>query len=91
MHFGIDPVVSFVPVIGDLVMATASVRLIVLARRLGARSPVMAHMAVNVLIDLLLGIIPVGGPVMDIFYRANIRNFDLLLREIKQARAASLN
>lgn len=87
VHFGIDPIVGLVPILGDLVMATASIRLVVLSRGLGVSSRCTAKMALNVVIDLLIGLVPLAGPAMDLFFRANLRNLDLLLKEIERARA----
>lgn len=84
IHFGWDPVVGLVPVVGDLAMAAASVSLIRDARRLGASNRCVVQMTGYVGIDLLLGAIPLIGPVFDIFYRANLRVLQLLIEEIKK-------
>jgi len=41
-------------------------------------------MGSHALIDLLLGAMPIIGPIFDIFYRANLRNLQLLLNEIQR-------
>lgn len=84
IHFGWDPVVGLVPVVGDLAMAAASVSLIRDARRLGASNRCVVQMTGYVGIDLLLGAIPLIGPVFDIFYRANLRVLQLLIEEIQK-------
>ncbi len=86
VYFGLDPIFGLVPIVGDLIMAAASMRLIMIARSLGASRPITARMILNVLLDLLLGVVPFAGPVMDLFYRANLRNLDLLLREVASGR-----
>jgi hypothetical protein len=82
IHFGWDAVVGLIPVAGDVLMAAVSVTLIRDARILGARHHTLACMGGHTLIDLLLGAIPIIGPVFDVFYRANLRNLQLLLDEI---------
>ncbi len=82
IHFGWDAVVGLIPVAGDLLMAAVSLSLIRDARILGARHHTLACMGGHTLIDLLLGAIPIIGPVFDVFYRANLRNLQLLLDEI---------
>ena len=82
IHFGWDAVVGVVPVVGDLLMATVSLGLVRDARRLGASHRSVARMAGYVGIDLLLGAIPLIGPVFDVFYRANLRVLQLLIEEI---------
>ena len=84
IHFGWDAIVGLVPVAGDLLMAAISVSLIRDARRLGARRHSVARMGSHTSIDLLLGAIPFIGPVFDVFYRANLRNLQLLLDEIQR-------
>jgi hypothetical protein len=82
IHFGWDAVVGLIPVAGDLLMAAVSVSLIRDARTLGARRHTIVYMGGHILIDFLLGAIPFIGPVFDVFYRANLRNLQLLLDEI---------
>jgi hypothetical protein len=84
IHFGWDAVVGLVPVVGDLLMAAVSLGLVRDARRLGASHRCVAQMAGYVGIDLLLGAIPIIGPVFDVFYRANLRVLQLLIEEIKR-------
>lgn len=88
IHFGWDAIVGLVPVAGDLLMAAISVSLIRDARRLGARRHLVARMGSHTSIDLLLGAIPFIGPVFDVFYRANLRNLQLLLDEIQRRNPA---
>lgn len=82
IHFGWDAVVGLVPVGGDLLMAAVSMGLIRDARRLGASYRCVARMAGYVAIDLLLGAIPIVGPVFDVFYCANLRVLQLLIDRI---------
>lgn len=89
VRFGWDPVLGLVPVLGDIAMAAMSFRLISLARRLGADRRVLAFMIANALVDAVIGAVPLVGPIFDVFFRANSRNFKLLLDEIQLRRAAS--
>ncbi len=43
-------------------------------------------MVLNVLIDALLGFIPIIGTVFDVFFRANERNLKLLIDHIERHR-----
>lgn len=82
ISFGWDAVAGLIPVAGDFLMAAVSVSLICDARRLGARHRSIACMGAHTLFDLLLGAIPFLGPAFDVFYRANLRNLQMLLDEI---------
>ena len=87
-YVGWDAIIGLIPIAGDLITAVLSLRLISYARTLGADDRITAWMALNVLVDALLGAIPIVGVVGDIFFRANLRNLKLLLDEIEQRRRA---
>ena len=82
IRFGLDPIVGLIPVLGDVIMTVAAVYIVIEAAMLGVRTQVIAMMLVNVLIDFLLGAIPIAGEVFDVFYRANNRNIRLLKKEL---------
>ena len=88
VRFGWDPVLGLVPVVGDLAGAALAIGLINRARRLGISQALVRRMIVNVAIDVGLGIIPFAGPIIDVFFRANARNLQLLLDEIASFRAS---
>ena len=87
VKFGLDAIVGLVPVIGDAVTAGASLFPIWVARRHNLGSTVQARMALNVLIDLLPGMIPVVGDLIDVAYKANLKNLKLLERAAERRRA----
>jgi hypothetical protein len=87
IRFGWDPLVGIVPILGDLAMAAASFHIIRVACQLGAERPLVRKMAVNAAIELVMGMVPLAGPVFDVFYRANVRNVQLLIDEIRRRRA----
>jgi len=80
IRFGLDPILSLLPGIGDLASPAFAVALLVQALYQGVPRLVMVRMLLNALIDALLGAVPFAGPVADIFYRANLRNLALLER-----------
>ena len=82
IYFGWDAAVGLVPVAGDLLMAAVSIGLIRDARRLGASRRRVWQMVGHVGVDLLVGAVPLIGPVFDVFYRANLRILKLLIEEI---------
>ncbi len=86
VRFGWDAIVGLLPVAGDLVTAAVSLHLIRYARRLGADGRLVSRMALNVLIDALLGSIPIIGTFFDVLFRANERNLKLLIDAIEQRR-----
>ncbi len=80
IRFGLDPILSLVPGIGDLASPAFAVALLVQAVYQGVPRVIVVRMLLNALIDALIGAIPVVGVVGDIFYRANLRNLALLER-----------
>ena len=89
IRFGWDPIVGIVPIAGDLVMAAVSLKIIADLLRLGADRDLTRRMLWNVLIDAGIGLVPIVGPIFDLFYRANIRNVALLTDEIRKCRKAA--
>lgn len=86
VRFGWDPVLGVIPVLGDIAGAVLAVALISKARRLGVSRATARRMTINAAIDVGLGIIPLAGPVLDIFCRANARNLKLVLDEVGRQR-----
>jgi hypothetical protein len=86
IRFGIDPILSIVPVLGEL--STPMFTALVLTQALRQRVPgvVMVRMVVNALIDAAIGAVPVAGTVADVFWRANNVNLALLQRHLRHAR-----
>lgn len=76
---GIDPVVGMLlPGAGDALTGAGSVALLLLALKEGVPTVVIAKMVLNILVDTLLGFVPIGGDIFDLFFRSNRRNLDLI-------------
>jgi hypothetical protein len=80
IRFGLDPVFSLIPGLGDLVSPAFAVALLVQGIYQGVPKVILLRMLLNGLIDAVLGVIPIAGTVGDIFFRANVRNLALLER-----------
>ena len=78
IRFGIDPIASLFPVIGDLITYLISGALIYTMYNHGASRKVVIKMIINSTLDAMIGAIPIVGTIFDIFYRANDRNMKLL-------------
>ena len=66
------------PGIGDIAAAFISVSVLIYGIRRGIPKVLLGRMALNVLINELVGIIPVVGSVFAFWFTANTRNYDLL-------------
>lgn len=82
IRFGLDGLLGLIPVVGDVVMGAVSVWLILEAVGAGARKRTIFRMAVNVLLDTVIGAIPLLGAIFDIAFKANNRNVRLLKKEL---------
>jgi len=87
IRFGLDPILSLVPGLGDLVSPAFAVLLLVQGVEQRIPKVVMVRMLVNALVDALIGAVPVAGNVGDVFWRANARNFALLERHARPGAA----
>jgi hypothetical protein len=81
-RFGLDPIISLLPVVGDTISVAIGVLPIVEGKRAGVRRWVLLKMAANLGVDWLVGLVPIIGIVPDAWYKANTRNLRLLEREL---------
>jgi hypothetical protein len=79
---GLDALVGLVPGFGDVAGAAASGYIILAASRLGAPTPVLLRMLLNVATETVVGTVPVIGDLFDVGWRANMRNTALLERHL---------
>src|SRR5689334_14253415 len=78
IKFGIDPILDIIPGFGDAFGAGVSCYLLWIAYRLKVPTWVYGKMLLNIGFDYLLGLLPFVGIVLDLFFRANVKNFALL-------------
>jgi len=90
---GLDGIVGLIPGVGDAVGLAASSYILFRARRFGIPRVVMARMIGNILLEALIGAIPVLGDLFDFTFKANRRNMALMeqyLVDERQVRRSSL-
>jgi hypothetical protein len=85
IRVGLDAALNIIPGIGTLSAKAMAAYIVWEARRLGVPAGTILRMAGNVGIDLVISAIPVIGWFGDIFYRANIRNIELLREHLDRA------
>lgn len=79
-RIGIDAVIGLVPGIGDAIGALLSAYILNEARSLGVPRSVLMRMAGNVIVETIIGSIPLAGDLFDAAFKANMRNIALLER-----------
>ncbi|MEH2307215.1 DUF4112 domain-containing protein [Nostoc sp.] len=81
--FGLDPILGLIPIGGDFLGVMFSSYIILEAARLGVSRATLGKMVVNVIVDGLVGTIPVLGDFFDFAWRANTNNIKLLEEYLK--------
>lgn len=87
---GLDAILGFVPVVGDIAAAALGSWIVWEARNLGMSKYQVARMAGNVGFDALLGLIPIVGDAADFFFRSNSRNLKRIKRHLDQHHPATV-
>ncbi|WP_084417939.1 DUF4112 domain-containing protein [Henriciella litoralis] len=93
MRFGLDFLVGLVPGVGDAVTGGLGLWIVHRARQEGASVFLLFRMIWNLLVDTVLGAIPLVGDIFDFAFKANRKNAAMLQRhldkhEAKMAKAA---
>lgn len=83
-RFGLDPILGFLPVVGDMASFGMSAVLIMTMARHGASGKLVALMLVNVALDAIIGSIPILGNLFDFAFKANERNVNMLRKHYEQ-------
>lgn len=77
-RFGIDPIINFFPIVGDMTGFLISGGMLLAVARNGASSKLVVLMSINILIDSLIGPIPLIGNIFDFYFKSNTRNLRLM-------------
>lgn len=86
VRFGLDGLIGLIPGAGDLSTFAVSGYMLWIMANNGASGYVLARMTVNILIDALLGSIPLIGDLFDIAFKANMRNMRLMQEHYQEGR-----
>lgn len=78
IRFGLDPVLSLIPGAGDWLAGLISTYFILLGVRADVPPAVVLRMGFNILIDVVVGSIPLLGDIFDVGWKANTKNAALL-------------
>ena len=78
IRLGLDALLGLLPGAGDVASGAVSLYAILVAARLGAPKSVLSRMAGNIVIDAVVGTVPLLGDIFDVAWKANTRNVALL-------------
>jgi hypothetical protein len=82
IRIGLDPILGLIPGFGDAAGAILSSYILFEAGRLGLSRSTLLRMGSNVLIESMVGMIPLAGDLFDAGWKANQRNILLLERSL---------
>ena len=83
-RIGIDPILGLLPGGGDTLTGALSAYIIVEAAQMGLPHQVIGQMVANLLLDSVIGIVPVLGDLFDLGWKANVKNIALLKQHLPQ-------
>jgi hypothetical protein len=84
VKFGWDAIIGLLPGFGDLLGFALSSLLILEAKMAGAPLRLIARMLINALIEMIAGFIPVVGDAFDFYWKANLKNIELLKNHLAE-------
>ncbi|GAB4379810.1 MAG: hypothetical protein Kow00121_34740 [Elainellaceae cyanobacterium] len=77
-RIGLDPILGLIPGGGDAAGLILSSAIVLEAAQMGAGKSTLVQMVWNILLETVLGTIPIVGDVFDATWKANARNIRLL-------------
>ena len=81
-RFGLDPILGLIPGGGDLITAGISAYTIYLATSFGLEKADLQKMIKNIALETAVGFVPIAGDIFDAYFKANIRNLEILERHL---------
>jgi len=81
-RFGLNSLLGLPPVAGDAALAVVSLYLIYEAARLGVPRAKLLRMLANVGVEVAVGSVPVLGDLLDMVWKANLRNLEIVERHL---------
>ena len=84
---GIDGFLSLVPVVGETAGFGLAAVVVLAGVRAGCSWPTIARMMLHAFGESVMGMIPVAGPVIAFFWKANQRNLRIIERNLEDREA----
>lgn len=80
---GLDAILGLLPAGGDLLGGVLSAYIVFASARLGLPKETLVRMVLNIVFDTVVGTVPVLGDLMDVAWKANSKNMELLEGHLK--------
>ena len=79
IHIGLDPIIGFLlPGAGDVITGASSISLLFLALKERIPTVAIGRMVVNILVDTIVGSVPIAGDAFDVIWRSNRKNLEII-------------
>jgi hypothetical protein len=88
---GLDPLIGLIPGLGDTSTAAVSSLILVHGLRAGVPRVVLVRMALNILINSILGALPGIGDLFSAWFKSNQQNYRLLKRHSAGAHISTVS
>lgn len=75
---GLDPILGLLPVSGDVIAALMGLYIVYVSWEIGLPTHITTRMLSYLIIDIVLGLVPVVGDMADFFWKSNKLNIKLL-------------
>jgi hypothetical protein len=89
MRLGLDPLIGIIPIVGDVIVTAVGGLILLTAQRLGVPRRTLGIMAYNLLVNGLIGSIPIFGDAFSFIFKCHAKNAAALLRDVKQGQGGA--
>jgi len=89
IRFGLDPILGLIPGVGDTATALISFLTLMQCARRGLPRIVLARMAGNILVNTVLGALPLLGDLFSVWFKSNQRNLVLLEKHLENNKTST--
>ncbi|MBD1814796.1 DUF4112 domain-containing protein [Microcoleus vaginatus DQ-U2] len=77
-RIGLDPILGLIPGGGDLISSIFAGYVVFKSAQMGVPQETLVKMATNIVFDTFAGTVPVAGDLLDVTWKANVKNIELL-------------
>ncbi|MBE9093203.1 DUF4112 domain-containing protein [Tychonema sp. LEGE 07203] len=77
-RIGLDPILGVIPGGGDVIGSFFAGYIVFKSAQMGVPQETLVKMAANIVIDTVAGTVPVAGDLLDVAWKANVKNIELL-------------
>ena len=77
-RIGLDPILGLIPGGGDLIGSIFAGYVVFKSAQMGVPQETLVKMAANIVFDTVAGTVPVAGDLLDVAWKANVKNIELL-------------